>query len=200
MVKAFGVSFGLALGVLALLFAGSAATASLDRAQVSAKGKYKKCAVKKTAKARKKCRRNVDRLARIRRQVKNTWWVDYAGVASRKPRTFVFADYSMGPGPVVSKLKWKKWGYSRATATGVMSEPSMMPGSADSVSDAKIVAGKPMTCRAQFGTRKGARITVYGKVALNFRTAAEAWMGNPGTTLDISGMSGKQVCSRPATD
>lgn len=123
------------------------------------------------------------------------WWIDATGVASKHPRRVGF---SSGPGPVVKRLKWKKWGYPKATARGVYVEPAMIPGAPDSVGKAKIVARKPMSCRARFGTRKGKRTIFYRRVALNFRTAAEVWMGDPGTTVDISGLAGRQVCMKPA--
>lgn len=189
--RALGVLAGL-VGVGALLFAGSPAIAGpSDQAEVSAKGIYAKCKAKRTKKAKKKCRQRVNRQARIRRQAQNTWWVDYAGTASRRPQSLPL--FYGGGGPAVSELEWKQWGYPKATATGVYSEPGFF-GVSEMTGEASVEATSPFHCTAQFGTKEGEGIFVYGKVTL---TIPDFMQGGRPTTHDISNLAGRQVCQAP---
>lgn len=194
--KSLGFVVGL-VGMAAFLVPATAATAGpVAQAQVSAKSKYAKCKAKKTSKARKHCRKQVTRQAKLKRQAKQTWWVDYAGTASQRPRTFALGDYAPGSGPVVSKLKWKNWGYPRTVATGVLTSPAVFPGAPPQTADATITATSPVRCKAKFGTKKGKRIYVYRKV--RFKALNTGFGGD--IDLDITQMAGYQVCKEPATD
>lgn len=181
-------------GTAALVFAGTSAVAApTGQSGVSAKSSLRKCAAKKTAKARKKCRRNVKRQAKLKRQAKNTWWVDYAGIASRHPRRIALSNPDEH-GLVVQRLKWKKWGYPKATANGAVITPGTIPGTPDLVYPSKITARKPIRCKARFGTRKGKRIFVYRKVTLSITSPDSG----PSPDMDISSVAGAQVCPGPA--
>ncbi len=95
-----------------------------------------------------------------------TFWIDLAGQAERKPG---FVYFTANAGGTVKNLKWKKWGRSKAIGRGYFQDNSAsFPGKLDQDGPAKIVVWKLRRCRPDFGNKEGRTVHVYRRAKLRY--------------------------------